>query len=47
MIDLNREYARWETGTYENEFIKEGGVWKLRTVRYYPEMITDYDKGFV
>lgn len=46
MIGLNGEYARWETGIYENRFIKESGVWKIRAVRYYPEMITDYDKGW-
>jgi hypothetical protein len=46
MLGLNGEYAKWEEGTYENEFIKEGGIWKIRSLHYYPEMATDYDKGW-
>ncbi|MEP7355128.1 MAG: nuclear transport factor 2 family protein [Acidobacteriota bacterium] len=45
-LGLNNEFARWELGTYENEFVKEAGVWKLSTVHYFPRMITDYDKGW-
>ncbi|MEO5923009.1 MAG: nuclear transport factor 2 family protein [Bryobacteraceae bacterium] len=45
-IGLNNEYARWELGVYQNQFVKEGGVWKLSAVHYYPRMITDYDKGW-
>jgi hypothetical protein len=45
-IGLNNEYARWELGTYENEFVKQGGVWKIKAVHYYPRMITDYEKGW-
>jgi hypothetical protein len=46
MLGLNGEYARWEEGTYENEFIKQNGVWKIKAVRYYPRMAADYDKGW-
>jgi len=42
----NGEWARWEQGTYENEFVKQGGVWKLKAVRYFPRLSTDYDKGW-
>ncbi len=43
MLGLNGDYANWELGTYENEFIKQGGVWKLKAVHYYPQMATNYD----
>jgi hypothetical protein len=46
MLGLNGEYARWEAGIYENEFIKQDGVWKIKAVHYYPRMATDYDKGW-
>jgi hypothetical protein len=46
MLGLNGEYARWEAGIYENEFIKQGGTWKIKAVHYYPVMATDYDKGW-
>jgi len=40
------EKAEWEVGTYENEFVKDTGVWKIKAVRYYPQMATAYDKGW-
>jgi hypothetical protein len=46
MLGLNWEYAQWEVGTYENEFVKEDGVWKIKAVHYYPRMTTEYDKGW-
>ncbi|RYG88806.1 nuclear transport factor 2 family protein, partial [bacterium] len=46
MVGRNGRYARWEQGTYENRFVKEGGAWKLAAVRYYPRFATDYDLGW-
>ncbi|HEV8392931.1 MAG TPA: nuclear transport factor 2 family protein [Vicinamibacterales bacterium] len=45
-IGLNGEFARWELGTYENEFVKQGEVWKVKAVRYFPRLSTDYDLGW-
>ena len=33
-------------GTYENALVKEGGVWKFKSVHYYANLKTDFDKGF-
>jgi len=46
MLGRNGEYARWGEGTYENEFVKEGGVWKIAAMRFYPRLVTDYDRGW-
>jgi hypothetical protein len=46
MLGRNGEYARWETGVYENAFIKQDGVWKIAALHYYPRMATDYDRGW-
>ena len=46
MMGINGQYGRWELGIYENEFVKEDGIWKLRALRYYPRILTDYDKGW-
>jgi len=46
MLGLINSYQRWELGTYENEFVKEGGVWKLKALHYYPRLVTDYEKGW-
>ena len=46
MLGTMGEYAQWEVGTYENSFVRENGTWKIKAIRYFPEMITDYDKGW-
>jgi ketosteroid isomerase-like protein len=45
-LGLNGQYAQWELGAYENQFVKQGGVWKFRAVRYVPRFNTDYDAGW-
>jgi hypothetical protein len=42
---LGRE-ARWGEGTYENEYIKEDGVWKIQYLHFYTTYYVDYDKGW-
>ena len=36
----------WGVGIYENEYVKEGGVWKFAKFHFYPSALTDYDKGW-
>jgi hypothetical protein len=36
----------WSSGVYENVFVKQRGVWKIRRLRFYPDFVTDYDKGW-
>ena len=36
----------WGVGIYENEYVKEGGVWKIAKLHFYPTAFTDYDKGW-
>ena len=36
----------WGVGIYENEYVKERGVWKLAKLHFYPMAFTDYDKGW-
>lgn len=38
--------AFWHDGVYENRFVKEDGVWKIQSLRYYPTYITHYDAGW-
>ena len=47
-IGLNGEYARWELATLENEFVKSNrdGIWRVKAVRVYPRLATEYDKGW-
>jgi hypothetical protein len=38
--------SRWGIGTYENEYVKEGGVWRIKTLHAYFRMYTDYARGW-
>ena len=36
----------WGVGIYENEYVKEGGTWKIAKLHFYPTALTDYDRGW-
>jgi hypothetical protein len=36
----------WGVGIYENGYVKEGGVWKIAKLHFYPTALTDYDRGW-
>jgi hypothetical protein len=38
--------ALWSQSIYENEFVKQGGVWKLTAMHLYPRFIVDAEKGW-
>ena len=40
------EFANWEIGIYENQFVRQDGKWKIAAVRYFPRLSTDYDLGW-
>jgi hypothetical protein len=36
----------WEGGIYENQYVKEDGVWKIKVLNYRPFWHADFDKGW-
>lgn len=40
------QWGKWSEGTYEDTFVKQGGVWKIESLHFYPTFISDYDKGW-
>jgi SnoaL-like domain len=38
--------AQWEEGIFENTYVKQGDAWKIRSVHYYPRVITAYEQGW-
>jgi acetyl esterase/lipase len=46
MTGVFESHGEWSEGIYENTFVKDNGVWKIQDLRYFPTLITDYDKGW-
>ena len=46
MTGVHGSHAQWSEGIYENTLLKEDGVWKFQSLRYFPTFISDYDKGW-
>jgi SnoaL-like domain len=38
--------ARWGEGTYENEYVKEGGKWKISKLHSFITFYVEFDKGW-
>ncbi|MDB5662519.1 MAG: hypothetical protein JWN59_857 [Sphingomonas bacterium] len=36
----------WEAGVYENEYVKEGGVWRIKTLDYHMFWQADFETGW-
>lgn len=46
MTGVFESHGEWSEGVYENTFVKQDGVWKIESLRYYPTFITDYEEGW-
>ena len=48
MVQLGRagQAGQWGEGTYENDYVKEGGTWKIARLHFYLTGFTDYDLGW-
>ena len=41
-----QQRAWWEGGIYENEYVREDGVWKIKALRYYPFWHGSFQDGW-
>jgi triacylglycerol lipase len=46
MTGVFESHGEWSEGVYENTFVKDNGVWKIKDLRYFPTFVSDYDKGW-
>ena len=46
MIGTMGGRALWSQAIYENEFVKQNGVWKFNAMHVYPRFIVDAEKGW-
>jgi hypothetical protein len=40
------ESGEWGLGVFENEYVKQDGIWRIQSMHIYPVMRADYDKGW-
>lgn len=46
MLGQYKKHAEWRDGLYENTYVKEGGVWKIKSVHLYVNFVAPYEKGW-
>lgn len=45
-IGQHKAFGLWSEGTYENEYVKRGGVWLIKDMHFYATYYTPYDQGW-
>ncbi|MFO1409077.1 MAG: nuclear transport factor 2 family protein [Steroidobacteraceae bacterium] len=40
------KFAHWAEGPYEMEYVKQGGKWLIRVLRWFPTFYTPYEEGW-
>jgi hypothetical protein len=41
-----QQRAWWEGGIYENEYVREAGIWKIKALRYFPFWHGSFQEGW-
>ena len=46
MLGQYRKHAQWRDGIYENVYVREGGLWKIKSLHLYVNFVAPYEKGW-
>lgn len=46
MLGQYKQHAEWRDGIYENTYVKEGGIWKIKSLHLYVNFVAPYEKGW-
>ena len=46
LVGQFKKYAAWGDGIYENEYVKQDGIWKIEKLHYYPNFLAPYKGGW-
>lgn len=46
MLGQYKKHAEWRDGIYENSYVNEGGVWKIKALHLYVNFVAPYEKGW-
>jgi hypothetical protein len=44
--EADKGEAYWEVNVFSNRFVKEGGIWKIREMRVFPVLRSDFHLGW-
>ena len=46
MLGQYKKHAEWRDGIYENDYVKEDGVWKIKSLHLFVNFVTPIEKGW-
>jgi len=46
MLGQYKKHAEWRDGIYENVYVKEDGIWKIKSLHLYVNFVAPYEKGW-
>ena len=46
MLGQYKSHAEWRDGIYENTYVRENGVWKIRSLHLYVNFVAPYERGW-
>ena len=46
MLGQYKHHAEWRDGIYENTYVREDGVWKIKSLHLYVNFVAPYERGW-